>query len=1218
MKRWQFYIDRGGTFTDIVARRPDGQLVVRKLLSVHPGRYQDAALAGIRELLQLGGDEPIPASAIEAIKMGTTVATNALLERKGDRTLLLVTAGFADALRIGYQNRPDIFARRIQLPQMLYERVVEVQERLAADGEVIRPLDATRLAADLAAARAAGLASCAIVLMHGYRHPAHEQQVARLAHAAGFTQVSVSHELSPLMKFVARGDTTVVDAYLAPGLARYLDDVSARLEGAPLLMMQSHGGLTPAARLHAKDALLSGPAGGLVGAIETSRRAGCEHIIAFDMGGTSTDVSHYAGTLERTHDAVIAGVRLRAPMLHIHTIAAGGGSILRYEGLKFGVGPESAGALPGPACYGRGGPLTVTDANLMTGRLDARFFPPVSGPGGDQPLDAGAVAGLFTTLAAAINAAEGSHLAPEAVADGFLEIAVLNMSNAIREISTQRGHDLGGYALCAFGGASGQHACRVADALGMRRVLMHPLAGVLSAYGMGLAAIRHMREAPVEAALDAALLTRLQVLRADLAAQLTRRMAADRQHGAPALQTTLRVRLAGTDAPLRLTLDETALRDPAAIAQLFGQAHRQRYGFAAPARALLIEAIEVEAVLAMAAPAEPAWPARGATPLAPLAETLLYAGGRHHVAPVYAREALCVGDVLHGPAIVTEAIGTLVIEPGWELRLARSGEAWLERLAPSASLAATQLPSPQGSRRDPVRLEVYGNLFMSIAEQMGTILEQTSHSVNIKERLDFSCAVFDRAGQLVANAPHMPVHLGSMGASVAAIMRSRLATVAAGDVYMLNAPWNGGTHLPDITVVTPVFLDGQPTPGYWVASRAHHADVGGITPGSMPPLSRSIAEEGVLIDDFQLVAGGALREAAVRGLLASGPYPARNIDQNLADLAAQVAANEAGAGELRRISARDGPQVVAAYMGHVQDFAEEQVRQAIARLGEGSYECELDNGATIRVAITIDRARRQASVDFAGTSGQLADNFNAPASICMAAVLYVFRTLIDTGIPINAGCLRPITIRIPAGSMLSPRYPAAVVAGNVETSQAIVDALYGALGVMAGSQGTMNNFSFGDAQYQYYETLCGGTGAGPEFDGASAVHSHMTNSRLTDPEVLEWRFPVRLERFGIRPGSGGAGAHRGGDGTRRELRFLRPMMASMLANRRRVPPRGLAGGGDALPGHDAVLRADGSLRTLHGNESIALAAGDVMLIETPGGGGYGPPVADAPLVGPAA
>jgi 5-oxoprolinase (ATP-hydrolysing) len=1201
VSRWQFYIDRGGTFTDIVARDPDGRLLVRKLLSVNPGRYDDAAIAGIRELLGLRAGDPLPRDAIEAIKMGTTVATNALLERKGDRTLLLVTRGFADALRIGYQARPEIFARHIRLPAMLYEQVIEVDERIDAHGTVLRPLDAARLASELAAARAAGIESCAIVLMHGYRHPAHEQAVARLALAAGFTQVSASHAVSPLMKFVARGDTTVVDAYLAPSLRRYLAGVASHLDGAPLLMMQSHGGLVPAARLQAKDALLSGPAGGLVGAIETSRNAGATRLIGFDMGGTSTDVSHFAGTLERTLDAVVAGVRVRAPMMHIHTIAAGGGSVLGWDGLRFRVGPESAGALPGPACYGRGGPLTVTDANVMTGRLDARFFPAVLGPRGDQPLDAAIVRERFAELAKQVSAAEGRSLSPEEIADGYLQIAVLNMANAIREISIERGHDISDYALCAFGGASGQHACRVADALGMRRVLMHPLAGVLSAYGMGLAAIRKVREAPIEAPLATPLLASLQSARAGLAAQLTGALAADGHGGAIRFEAALRLRMAGSDAALRIGVDATALADAGAITEAFNAVHRQRYGFSAPLRPLIVEALELEAVVEMPMPAEPDWPLRGSEPLVPIAEAIVHAGGHALRAQVYARESLRVGDVVAGPAIITEAIGTLVVEPGWHLSLTREGQAWLERT--DAPAAATR----RGTARDPVRLEAYANLFMSIAEQMGTILEQTSHSVNIKERLDFSCALFDAAGQLVANAPHMPVHLGSMGASVAAIRRARGASVTPGEVYMLNAPWNGGTHLPDVTVVTPVFLPGGAAPAFWVASRAHHADIGGITPGSMPPMSRTVDEEGVLIDDFLLVQAGRLREAEVRALLGGGPHPARNIDQNLADLAAQVAANEAGARELARLCERDGAEVVAAYMAHVQDFAEEQVRRSVAGLADGRYAIELDNGARIQVAITIDRAARQATVDFSGTSAQLPDNFNAPSSICTAAVLYVFRTLIDVDIPINAGCLRPLTIRIPEGSMLAPRYPAAVVAGNVETSQAIVDALYGALGLMAGAQGTMNNFSFGDAEYQYYETLCGGTGAGPDFDGTSAVHSHMTNSRLTDPEVLEWRFPVRLERFCVRAGSGGRGLHAGGDGVRRELRFLRPMTASLLANRRRVPPRGINGGADGQAGHDEVRRADGSVHVLQGNESVQLAAGDLMVIETPGGGGFGVP-----------
>ena len=1202
--RWQFWVDRGGTFTDIVARRPDGTLAVRKLLSEHPERYRDAAVHAIREFMGIQANQPVDSERIEAVKMGTTVATNALLERQGDRTLLLITRGFRDALRIAYQNRPAIFARHIVLPQMLYERVVEVDERIRADGHVLQPLDEAALKVALVEAYEAGLRTCAIVLMHGYRYTEHEKRAAAIAHEVGFTQISVSHHVSPLMKLVSRGDTTVVDAYLSPVLRRYVAAVTSELGGAPLLVMQSNGGLTDAARLLAKDSLLSGPAGGIVGAIETSRRAGVERIIGFDMGGTSTDVSHYDGVLERTLDAVVAGVRIRAPMLHIHTIAAGGGSVLHFDGLRFRVGPDSAGASPGPACYGRGGPLTVTDANVMTGKLDARFFPAVLGNNGDQPLDTAAVSAQFTELAESISRTLGRPMTPEQVAEGFLQIAVENMSNAIKEISIQRGHDVTAYTLCGFGGASGQHACLVADALGMQHILFHPLAGVLSAYGMGLAAVRLMREAPVEARLESEVMPRLEQLGAGLDEAVLDGLREQGFSGSGIeLHTTLRIRMAGADAALRVAHPRAAGSDAKVLEHAFATAHRQRYGFDAAGRALIVEAIEVEGVARMLEEAQASWPDRGSQPLQARGTVRLYSQGRHHDAPVYQRDALCAGDSIDGPAIIAETIGTIVVEPDWRLRVTAQGHLELRRPVPRPSASAI------GTDVDPIRLEVYANLFMSIAEQMGTVLEHTSHSVNIKERLDFSCALFDRAGELVANAPHMPVHLGSMGDSVQTVIRQRGDTVKPGNVYMLNAPYNGGTHLPDITVVTPVFLGETAAPDFWVASRAHHADIGGISPGSMPPTSRTIDDEGVLIDDFLLVERGVLREAELRALLTGGAHPARNPSQNVADLAAQIAANETGAQELRRICKAHGADVVHAYMGHVQDYAEAQVRSVLGRLTDGSFAYELDNGAHIAVAITIDADRRGALIDFTGTSAQLPDNFNAPSSICKAAVLYVFRTLLDVEIPINSGCLRPLRLRIPPDSMLSPRYPAAVVAGNVETSQAIVDALYGALGVLAASQGTMNNFTFGDDEYQYYETICGGTGAGPDFDGTSAVHSHMTNSRLTDPEVLEWRFPVLLERFEIRAHSGGEGLHRGGDGTRREIRFLRPMSAGMLANHRRIAPFGLAGGHPGATGADRVRRSDGRIDTLSGNAPVELAAGDTFVIETPGGGGFGAPVA---------
>ena len=1195
--QWQFWIDRGGTFTDIVARRPDGALVVRKLLSENPERYPDAALQGIRELLGVPAGEPIPAEQIEAVKMGTTVATNALLERKGDPTLLLVTAGFADALRIAYQDRPDIFAREIKLPSMLYARVAELPERVTAEGEVLRPLDEAATAAALEAAYRDGIRACAIVFMHGYRYPAHEQRAAALAREAGFTQVSVSHEVDPLMKLVGRGDTTVVDAYLSPILRRYVDRVAAELGGARLMFMQSNGGLTDATLFQGRDSILSGPAGGIVGAVETSLAAGDGRIIGFDMGGTSTDVSHYYGAYERTFDTRVAGVRVRAPMMQIHTVAAGGGSILSFDGRRFKVGPESAGADPGPAAYGRGGPLTVTDANVMLGKLDPRFFPNLFGPDGDQPLDRAAVVKHFTTLARDVEQAFGRKVAPEEVAEGFLCIAIENMANAIKEISIHRGYDVARYALCCFGGAGGQHACRVADAIGVGRILLHPMAGVLSAFGMGLADLRVLKTEAVEARLSTELLAdlvrRAERLAAEAQADLERQGVA---RAAIEPGQALHLRYEGSDAALIVPFAADATAE--AVIAGFEAAHRRRYGFVVPDKSLTVEAVAVELVGRMERPDSPPVPVHAGAPL-PCSTGTLYCDGRHWEAPIHRREDLGEGFAIEGPALIIEPIGTIVVEPGWTARLEKTGHLVLTRRHAAKRAAAV------GTAVDPVMLELFNNLFMSIAEQMGSTLENTSHSVNIKERLDFSCAVFDRTGSLIANAPHMPVHLGSMGDSVQTIIRQRAGQIRPGDVFMLNAPYNGGTHLPDITVISPVFLD-EAEPRFWVASRGHHADIGGISPGSMPPLSRSVEEEGVLFDDFLLVERGVLREAAVRAMLASGDWPARNPDQNLADLGAQIAANERGAAELRRISGEFGAEIVEAYMGHVQDNAEEQIRQAIDLLHDGEYAYELDNGALIGVRISIDRAQRSAKVDFTGTSAQLDDNFNAPSSICKAAVLYVFRTLVDGDMPMNAGCLRPIELIIPEGSLLRPRYPAAVVAGNVETSQAITDTLYAALGLLAGAQGTMNNFTFGDDEFQYYETICGGAGAGPGFDGASAVHTHMTNSRMTDPEVLEWRFPVLIESFAIRTGSGGAGRQRGGDGAVRRLRFRRPMKAAILANRRRVPPLGLAGGEPGRLGRCRVERADGSVVDIAQNREIAMAEGDVFIIETPGGGGYGP------------
>ncbi len=1195
--RWQFWIDRGGTFTDIVAKSPSGRLETRKLLSENPERYRDAALQGIRDFLGVSGAEPIPAHRIEAIKMGTTVATNALLERKGDRTVLVTTRGFADALRIGYQDRPEIFARDIKLPEQLYERVIEIDERVLADGTVLTSLDADTAARDLAAAFDAGIRACAIVFMHGYRWRDHEKRVAGIAREIGFTQISIGHEVSPLMKLVGRGDTTVVDAYLSPILRRYVDQVASELDGAPLLFMQSNGGLTDARLFQGKDSILSGPAGGIVGAVQSALSAGFDRIIGFDMGGTSTDVSHYAGEYERAFDTRVAGVRMRAPMMQIHTVAAGGGSILSFDGARYRVGPHSAGANPGPAAYGRGGPLTVTDANVMLGKLSPDFFPKLFGPNGDQPLDRRAVDRGFARLADQIESATGLRRAPQEIAEGFLKIAVESMANAIKEISIQRGYDVTAYALCSFGGAGGQHACLVADALGMTRVFLHPLAGVLSAYGMGLADFRVMREAAIEAPLTAEAMATVartvsELTQSALLDLLAQSIPEDRIRKVP----TARLRYDGTDAFLSVDLPEDLNAEE--LIRRFEDAHSRRYGFIVPGKGHVIEAVAVELIGATDSHDDPLLPESVAAP-EKLAETTLYADGAAHVAPIYDRQKLRGGDRVEGPAVIIEPTGTNIVEPGWRAEVNARGHLILTRIEPLARRRLT------GAQVDPVMLEVFNNLFMSIAEQMGSTLENTSHSVNIKERLDFSCALFDAEGDLIANAPHMPVHLGSMSDGVKAVMRRHGETMGPGDVYVLNAPYNGGTHLPDITVITPICLEGANRPQFYTASRGHHADVGGVTPGSMPPDSRSVEEEGVLLDNLPLVARGRFLEAEIRAVLASGRYPARSPDQNIADLHAQIAANERGAQELRRMAEQFGLDVVQAYMGHIQDNAEEQVRRVLADLSDGAFVYAMDDGAQVTVQVSIDRQARRARIDFTGTSGQRATNFNAPISVCRAAVLYVFRTLVADDIPMNGGCLRPLEIIVPEGSMLNPRYPAAVVAGNVETSQVITDALYGALGVMAAAQGTMNNFTFGDATRQYYETICGGAGAGPDFDGASAVQTHMTNSRLTDPEVLEWRFPVLLEEFSIRRGSGGAGLRRGGDGAVRRVRFLEPMTAAILANRRLVPPFGMKGGDPGAPGRCRLERSDGGARELGSTEQVEVGPGDVFVIETPGGGGWG-------------
>jgi len=1188
---WRFWIDRGGTFTDVVARTPAGKLIIHKLLSEDPGRYSDAAVHGIRHLLGIAGGV-IPAGRIAEVRMGTTVATNALLERKGERTLLAITRGFRDALRIGYQNRPKLFERNITLPSQLYEQVVEIDERRGADGRVIAELDEPGARQSLRAAFDAGIRAVAVVCMHGYRYPEHEMRLAHLARDIGFTQVSTSHETASLMKLVSRGDTTVADAYLSPILRRYVDQVIRELgPNVPLLFMQSNGGLTAAARFRGKDSVLSGPAGGIVGMAQTATLAGFDRVIGFDMGGTSTDVSHFDGTYERSFETVVAGVRLRAPMMKINTVAAGGGSVCRFDGGRFRVGPDSAGANPGPASYRRGGPLTITDCNVMVGKLQPQIFPHLFGPDGGQALDIEVVREKFRELATEVERAIGHRLSPMAIAEGFLAITVDNMANAIKQVSVARGYDLVPYTLACFGGAGGQHACLVADALGMTRILVHPLAGVLSAYGMGLAETRVMKQATVEALLDAVSMERIRALTDDMrvhAETEIERQGVDRSR--TRTEVRVHIKYAGSDSALEIDLGSLG-----EMSAGFDAAYRRRFAFTMPGTPLVAESVSVEVIGTSDGADAEVPPLRPRAVAVPANTCEIYMGGALHLTPVFDRAALPEGQVIAGPAVIFDAASTTVVEPGWAAVHTARGDLVLERTAAKAARHAS-------AEADPVRLEIFNNLFMSVAEQMGAALQNTAYSVNIKERLDFSCALFDAQGSLIANAPHMPVHLGSMGDSVRAAMS---VNPAAGDVIALNNPYNGGTHLPDVTVVMPIYEEGGGRLLFVVAARGHHADLGGKTPGSMPSNSTTLDEEGVLIDNFLLVSGGEFREAALRRLLGSGRYPVRNVEQNLGDIKAQVAACARGARELLKLMEGLGRDVVLAYMDHVRANAAESVRRMLKALPNGRFRYEMDNGAVVHVAITVDQAAGRAIIDFTGTSAQLPDNFNAPTPICRAAVLYVVRTLLDDDIPMNDGYLEPIELVIPDGSMLSPHYPAAVVAGNVETSQAVTDALYGATGRLAAAQGTMNNFTFGNDEHQYYETICGGAGAGEGFDGTSAVHTHMTNSRLTDPEVLEWRFPVVVQAFHVRQGSGGAGRWRGGDGVVRRIMFREKMTASLLSNRRRVAPFGLDGGASGAPGRGWVERANGDVTPIGATAEVQVEDGDVFVIETPGGGGYG-------------
>ena len=1191
--RWDFWIDRGGTFTDVIGRDPAGDLHAKKLLSENPGVYRDAAVQGIRNLLGLKDGEAISRGVVGEVRMGTTVATNALLERKGDATLLVTTKGFRDALRIGYQARPDIFAKQIRKAEQLYDDVVEIEERILADGTVEHAPDEAVIHKSLLAKYNAGIRAIAIVFMHAYRYPVHEQAAARIARAMGFSQVSVSHEVSPLVKLVGRGDTTVVDAYLSPILRRYVQQVSEELDvartGARLMFMMSSGGLTAAELFQGKDAVLSGPAGGVVGLAETGRSAGFDKVIGFDMGGTSTDVAHFDGEYERAFETEVAGVRMRAPMMLIHTVAAGGGSILHFDGARFRVGPDSAGANPGPAAYRRGGPLAVTDANVMVGKLIPSYFPAIFGPKQDQTLDAETVRAKFVELAAAV----GDGRSPEEVADGFIQIAVANMAEAIKKISVQRGYDITRYALNSFGGAGGQHACLVADALGIKTVLLHPFSGLLSAYGMGLANIRSTRTAALDVALDDQAEAAIEALADKLAAETGAEVAGQGVgKGDIAILVRAHVRHAGADTTIAVKAGAHA-----AMQTAFQAAHKARFGFADETKALVVEAVEVEAVGGRAKFEEASADEQPGEPIKS-ESTRFFANGKWRDAIVVRRQAMKPGQTVAGPAIIIEPNQTVVVEEGWTAKLTAKDHLVLRRTRALIQQAA------MGTRADPVMLEIFNNLFMSIAEQMGVTLQNTAYSVNIKERLDFSCAVFDHTGALVANAPHMPVHLGSMDRSVETVIANN-PMIRPGDVFCLNAPYNGGTHLPDITVCTPVFDAEDKQILFWAASRGHHADVGGTAPGSMSPRATNIEEEGVYIDNFKIVDRGRFREEELVEILSTARYPARNVLQNVNDLKAQIAANEKGVAELKKMIASFGLDVVQAYMGHVQDNAAESVARLLTKLHDAEFTYPMDQGCEIKVKITIDKERREATVDFTGTSEQRPDNFNAPAPVTRAAVLYVFRVMVDDAIPMNAGCLRPIKIVVPEGSMLSPRYPAAVVAGNVEVSQAVTNALFGALEAMSASQGTMNNLTFGNDEYQYYETICSGSPAGPGFNGASGVHVHMTNSRLTDPEILETRFPVVVEDFHIRGGSGGKGQWTGGDGTSRTIRFQEKMECAILASHRKVRPFGVKGGEPGQLGRTLVRRRSGRVDELKPCDQTLLEAGEAVTVVTPTAGGYG-------------
>ncbi len=1220
--RWRFAVDRGGTFTDIVGIAPGGALHTGKLLSVSD-TYEDAGVEGIRRMLNIAPGERLDASVIDVLRIGTTVATNALLERKGEPTALCTTAGFEDLLAIGNGARPELFNLKVEKPPPLYSLVEGVRETVDARGRVIAPLDIGGAEKTLERIRKSGFDNLAIVLKHSWKNPAHEQLLGRIAlEKAGFRHVILSHEVMPLLNFLKRGQTTMIEAYLGPVLFAYAQTLKRLVGEVAIEFMQSSGGLVDANLLKAKDTILSGPAGGVIGFSSIAKRLEIPQSIGFDMGGTSTDVSRYDGAYNHVFESSIDGVPFHTDMLDVETVASGGGSILTFDGERLRTGPESAGSDPGPACYGLGGPLTVTDANMLLGRIVPEFMPRTFGKTRDRMPDIEAARKLFTALTERIERETGISYSPPELAAGFLRVANETMCRAMKKISVARGYDIRRHALVSFGGAASQHACDIANLLDIGTVVVPLHSSVLSAYGI---AVADRTERTVRAV--------MRPLTADLPRTL---LGAAKTSALPVIHTlrsasgteplttvSLDMRPRGADTWLPIpcasgTGDTIVFKSAGEIRRAFEREYLARFGFRPDDPAPEVVNMRTETRIATSlAPDEfdRDTPTRQVRKSEAVFSRPVWIDSGFEQVPVFDRTRLSPGDCIDGPAMIADDQLTLLVQKGFAARVDGREAVVLENKNGPTEAGAHEAEAFAGP--DPVMLEVCNNLFMNVAEQMGHTLSNTAHSVNMKERHDFSCALFDGKGNLVSNAPHIPVHLGAMEATVRHIIDENRSGMREGDMYLANDPHRGGSHLPDMTIVTPFFSDGGP-PAFFLANRGHHADIGGIRPGSMPPSSRSIEDEGVVIGNFLLVRGGRLREREVRRLLSSGPYPARNIEERLSDLKAQVAANNRGVTELQRIMARYGRDVVERYMRYIQDNARRAMQRALGNIaGESGFfhsgfEDRMDNGAKIAVSITVrteQGKKPRALIDFTGTSPEDPGNINAPQAVTRAAVLYVLRGLIEEDIPLNAGCLEPVEILVPGGSLLNPSNRAAVAVGNVETSQRIVDVLLGALGKAAASQGTMNNLLFGrpdDSGGQYYETIPGGSGALEGHCGASGVQVHMTNTRITDPEVLEERFPeVAVTGFSLRRCSGGAGRWRGGDGVRRALLFNTPMQVTVISERRKASPFGLDGGKPGMRGVNRLIAEDGREIRLEGRVDRIVEPGETIVIETPGGGGYG-------------